>query len=254
MKMHLMFGIFFIFLLLGCDNPKNSVVLMNSYIFTLENDIAPYSTPIKTQYIKGNNPKKIEFDPNGYVKKLELEDVKLIVDYNRNTYVFTSADSDDQYDITFDPLHNIDSINNSDGKTVAKARYDNEGRIIEIETSNFGTPNFDTVVDISYENGLVKSTSYEFFNTWDESSRYPIFFKEKHYFYNKNDQLIKTEVFTYQPKLGEYNIDQNNQRILTSQEECFYTDHNKQGDWTKLYCLNPQKNTTLFNLRYLEYY
>ncbi|KFA59156.1 hypothetical protein A9G36_03535 [Gilliamella sp. Choc6-1] len=240
--------------LFGCNNNQlDSKIIINNYITNGQFELAPFSKIIKKQKIEGTYSGIIETIPNGLITFYRLNDKKVYIDFKKDNYMIDSQ-KNSKYKINFDDKQNILTIEDSFGNNVVKPTYDDQGRIIKIENSVIGGSHYTFVNQLSYENNLMQTNEYQIFNKIDGQQSIPYYLNKKQYFYNSENQLIKTIESSFIAKDGKFNTDDQNQTIPDEQLTCIFDDHNQYGDWTKLYCLTPKKETKRFILRSIEYY
>ena len=238
--------------LFGCkDNHTPNIAVENSYLIHAGIDLAPYSIPIKEQSIKGDNPVTLTANTDGLIESMTLDYYKFVIDYKNGKYAYETEDKNLNLDIKFDQAKNTLSYQDAKKNNKLLVDYDSKGRVIKIEDS---IHDLDLISQVDYENDLVSKRVIEIGQKYNENGSFIVVLREYKYFYNDKKQLSKRIQYDYKIELGKIVLDENNQRIAEMKEECSYGDYNQHGDWTKEYCLGPNKVTTHFYLRTLEYF
>ena len=243
-----------------------NIKVYNNYLIYSYPELSPHSTTIKRQKISSTIPFNLPFtkvagkntiiecQKNGFITFINKKNLGLwLIDYEKklrlinNSFVNSSSGSKStqisKYDITFNENNDIqkESLSKNDFFDInTNYIYDEKKRLIKfLEKVNA----FFVMNKIDYTNQnlakLIKSENVEdpeLFSS-DETSNEII-----EYIYDDENRIIQTKQSMY--------LAETKNRINM---DCFFTNHNKHGDWTKGYCSANKKNLGDFK-REIEYW
>lgn len=236
-----------------CSYAEVNTKVYNNYIVFYAPEYAPHSTLIKKQEIDSS------------IKDSDLSG-KIVIDSNDDGLITSIDLKDHQLNMTFDYANNIFNVNykhanfaklklilNSNNEIVEieslysninfhyNHSYDDIERIKMSECEKF---NKNFIMEFVYKNeGLLRTIYID--NRTEKDKNLTPYFKKVDYIYDDENKVKRAVYADY--------LDKDYLKIKET-TNCYFSDYNEHGDWTKSYCIKDNKVKIGNITRKIEYW
>lgn len=236
---------------------EKKILLSNNYNMIIYPYFTPNKKPIKKQkiiinYAINNQESNITIESNsdGFITRIFVNGNKTTdIDYNNSTMIIKNDKTILNHQLSLDDKNNIINILDTQNKKIVSTEMDKKGRITKMEGELLGKEKLELY---QYSNSRLKSYSIKTGNTLNNSFIGEL--AETSLIYNNKNELIKSITNNYiLTNEKKWFFSPENEKFKNNHNICFYSSHNRYGDWTKAYCLNLANEETSSCIRILEY-